>query len=222
MKVICFDLDDTLYKEIDFLTSAFDEIVEYSLAMLHSSYLNHSELLLGMLDAYYSKNDAFDYLINATKVNLDKATLLSIYRNHIPKIHLLPGASELLNEIKYRKFEIGIITDGRSIQQRNKLDSLDLDTFVKDKNIIISEEFGLEKPSRANYEYFVGLYPDSNEFCYIADNTQKDFLSPNALGWKTICLQDDGRNIHYQRFDLPKEYLPQYVVKSLEEVIDLL
>lgn len=30
MRVICFDLDDTLYKEIDYLKSAYREIAEYA------------------------------------------------------------------------------------------------------------------------------------------------------------------------------------------------
>ena len=30
MRVVCFDLDDTLYKEIDFLESAYKDIAEYA------------------------------------------------------------------------------------------------------------------------------------------------------------------------------------------------
>ena len=30
MKVVCFDLDDTLYKEIDYLKSAYREIASYA------------------------------------------------------------------------------------------------------------------------------------------------------------------------------------------------
>lgn len=219
MKVVCFDLDDTLYKEIDFLKSAFKEIVEYTLKCSGSHDLVAAGLYEGMLGAYFSKKDAFDYLIAAVGIDLDKAILLSLYRNHVPLISLSDGALELLNEIKGRGFEIGIITDGRSVQQRNKIKALGLDKIVSEENLIISEEFGSEKPSRANYEYFVAKYPDATEFFYIADNPKKDFLSPNVLGWKTICLKDDGRNIHSQSFDLPQEFLPRVVVRCLSEVI---
>lgn len=219
MKVVCFDLDDTLYKEIDFLKSAFKEIVDYALKCSSNVDLSPAHLYEGMLSTYFSKNNAFDYLIAAVGMDLDKAILLSLYRNHVPQISLSEGALELLTEIKSRGFEIGIITDGRSIQQRNKIKALGLDKIVSEGNIIISEEFGPEKPSMANYEYFVTKYPDATEFFYIADNPKKDFLSPNVLGWKTICLKDDGRNIHSQSFDLPQEYLPRVVVKCLSEVI---
>ena len=222
MKVICFDLDDTLYKEIDFLKSAFKEIVSYALNQSHNVDLTHAEVFTGMLKAYFSHEDAFDYLINISDVKIEKSTLISIYRNHIPEIILSDGATELLNEISKRGYVIGIITDGRSLQQRNKIRALGLETIVQEKNIIISEELGSEKPCRANYEYFVENYQDADEFFYIADNVRKDFLTPNAMGWKTICLLDDGQNIHKEDMGLHESYLPNMTVSSLREVIDMI
>lgn len=219
MKVVCFDLDDTLYKEIDFLKSTFKEIVEYTIMRSGRHDLGAADLYEGMLGAYFSKKDAFDYLITAVGFDLDKATLLSLYRNHIPQISLSDGAFELLTEIGRRGYKIGIITDGRSVQQRNKIKALGLSDFVSNENIIISEEFGSEKPSRANYEYFITKYPEASDFYYIADNPKKDFISPNALGWKTICIKDDGRNIHTQQMDLKLEYLPSVVVSALSDVL---
>lgn len=222
MKVVCFDLDDTLYKEIDFLKSAFKEIVDYALRCAGHLDLSADGLYEGMLDAYFSKKDAFEYLMTSVEADLDKAALLTLYRNHIPQISLSEDALKLLNEIKSRGFEVGIITDGRTVQQRNKIRTLGLDRVVPEGNIIISEEFGSEKPSSANYEYFVSRFPDAKEFYYVADNPKKDFLSPNALGWKTICLKDDGRNIHRQQLDLSQEYLPRFIVSDLSEMVELL
>ena len=56
-------------------------------------------------------------------------------------------------------------------------------------------------------------------YTYIGDNIIKDFISPNALGWRTICLKDDGRNIHQQDFGLAEEYLPKITVGSLNELL---
>lgn len=222
MKVICFDLDDTLYKEIDFLKSAFKEIVEYGISRSGRHDLGSADLYEGMLGAYFSKEDAFDYLIAAVGSDLDKATLLSLYRNHVPQISLSDGAFELITEIRRQGYEIGIITDGRSFQQRNKIKALGLSDFVSNENIIISEEFGSEKPSRANYEYFITKYPKASDFYYIADNPKKDFISPNALGWKTVCVKDDGRNIHTQQMDLLPEYLPKVVIPSLSVLFEVI
>lgn len=222
MKVVCFDLDDTLYKEIDFLKSAFKEIVEYGISHSGRHDLGAADLYEGMLGAYFSKKDAFDYLIAAVGSDLDKATLLSLYRNHVPQISLSDGAFELITEIRRKGYEIGIITDGRSVQQRNKIKALGLSDFVSNENVVISEEFGSEKPSRANYEYFITKYPEASDFYYIADNPKKDFISPNALGWKTVCVKDDGRNIHTQQMDLLPEYLPKLVIPSLSVLFEVI
>ena len=113
---------------------------------------------------------------------------------------------------------MGIITDGRSVTQRNKIEALGLeDTF---DDIIISEEFGSSKPSEENYLYFEKKYGNSN-FTYIGDNTVKDFVTPNSLGWNTLCLLDDGNNIHKQNLDLNPDYLAKKNFSSFKELIDI-
>lgn len=98
--------------------------------------------------------------------------------------------------------------------------ALGLERFVSEENLIISEEFGSEKPSSSNYEYFMKRFPFADEYIYIGDNLKKDFIAPNSLGWKTICLLDDDRNIHKQDFSLAPEYLPYYTVYALSEIMD--
>ena len=71
--------------------------------------------------------------------------------------------------------------------------------------IVISEEFGSEKPHINNYLYFQNKFPDKN-YTYIGDNTSKDFVSANSLNWTTICLLDKGDNIHKQNFNVSQEF----------------
>ena len=54
------------------------------------------------------------------------------------------------------------------------------------------------------------------------NNFNKDFVAPNKLGWSTIGLLDDGRNIHKQNHNLSSEYLPKYFVKSLDDIIKII
>jgi putative hydrolase of the HAD superfamily len=55
-------------------------------------------------------------------------------------------------------------------------------------------------------------------YIYIADNPNKDFVTPNKLGWSSICVLDRGQNIHVQNFDLPKDFLPQFFINSFQEI----
>ena len=86
------------------------------------------------------------------------------------------------------------------------------------KNVIISEETGYEKPHLHNFKIIQELYPNK-KFVYIADNPSKDFLAPNLLEWDTVCLLDNGKNIHGQSFNLEKKYLPKKKIKLFKELI---
>lgn len=224
MRVVCFDLDDTLYEEIDYLKSAFNEISEYAVA--HCDSCSDSVKILAikvynrMLEAYRDGYSAFAELNGFLGIELPLSDYLYIYRNHNPKITLSKDVANTLDALKWDNVRLGLITDGRSVQQRNKIDALGLHRWIGNEDIVISEEFGNEKPSLANYEYFMKRYPECDDFTYVGDNPRKDFIAPNALGWMTICLQDNGQNIHKQEFEfLPIEARPKRVINRLVELL---
>lgn len=202
MKVICFDLDDTLYKEIDYLTSAYREIAQYAAAHClvdeDSQQRLSDEGYLQMMTAYQQGENAFAALNSRLGLHIPVSDYLTLYRKHVPKIVLSDDVKQLLEFLHQEGVILGLITDGRSVQQRNKLKALGLDSYLENENIVISEEFGSEKPALANYTYFMQRYPACHDFTYVGDNLKKDFLTPNRLGWRTVCLRDDGRNIHKQ------------------------
>lgn len=224
MKVICFDLDDTLCKEIDYLKSAYREIAEYAAEHCRGcsdpvSVLAHKAYDV-ILVAYQEGQNAFDVLNSFLGLNLPIADYLFIYRNHKPKIALCEDVVRTLDALKAEGVSIGLITDGRSVQQRNKIEALGLGRWIENADIVVSEEIGSEKPAFANYEYFMKRYPECQDFTYVGDNPRKDFIAPNALGWITICLMDDGRNIHRQDFtSTPVLALPKKTIESLKDLI---
>lgn len=213
---VVFDLDDTLYKEIDFLKSAYIEIANHA-----KKYVKGYDVYDWMINIYRHGENVFQKLEMLTDGKLAVSNLLEEYRNHYPTIELDSVTIECLNLLEDRKVCIGIITDGRSITQWNKISALGLDTWINKDFIVISEDFGTEKPDSRNYTYFEKIM-SCNCFMYVGDNIKKDFVAPNYLKWKTCCLLDDGRNIHKQDFSLPKEYLPSYCVKSIIEIVNLL
>lgn len=226
-KVICFDLDDTLSKEIDYLKSAYREIARY--AATPCSGCSDSEIVLAqkayeaMLEAYHRGENAFEVLNAFLGVQNPVSEYLSIYRNHRPEIALSEETEKVLSILKAEGCRLGLITDGRSVQQRSKIEALALGRYFDEEDIVISEEFGSEKPSLANYECFMKRYPEATDFVYVGDNPKKDFVGANALGWMTVCLLDDGRNIHKQDFEaVSAEAQPKHKIKTLSELINLI
>lgn len=208
--VIVFDLDDTLYCEYDFILSAFKAI-----SKIYK--VNKDDIYYKMTELYEKKEDVFRFLVNSyPSVTSDKEYLISIYRNHKPSISLSKDTGHFLKKIKAIGCKTGLLTDGRSVTQRNKIKSLGLSDYFD--LIIISEEFGSEKPELRNYVPFKNL-SRNGQFIFIGDNPSKDFITPNKLGWLTICILDQGKNIHKQDFTLPPEYLPTKIVASFNELI---
>lgn len=212
MKVVCFDLDDTLYKELDYLHEGYRVIAR----KLWGDDWN--QWYLQMFDWYLDGQNVFARLCEIRN-DVTIGSLLNIYRYEVNKLVLPITVHLLLGELKAGGIKLGIISDGRKVTQMNKIKALGLDRYFDEDMIVISESFGSEKPCEANYRYFMNKFPDCSDFTYVGDNPQKDFLAPNSLGWNTICLLDDGQNIHKQDFSLPKEYLPKVRINSLYEIV---
>ena len=208
-KTVVFDLDDTLALEIEYLTSAFREIAQ--------KVDNQNPNLYTVLwDAFKHKENPFA-CVSELYPQYTVVDLLQLYRNHFPS-YPKNNCKSLLEQLKSRGCILGLVTDGYSITQRNKLKSLGIENLFD--LIIISEEFGSAKPTAANFEVFHQF--DTAEHYYIADNPSKDFISPNVLGWQTICLLDSGKNIHKQDFAKESLYLPHKNIENLSEIIQLI
>jgi putative hydrolase of the HAD superfamily len=204
-KVFVFDLDDTLYSESNFELSGIKYVYNY---------LKINTIDLDCL--LNNRTNWIEQIVSNSNNSFTKQLILELYRNHKPQIELYKSAKLFLEKLISFKSEMSLITDGRSITQRNKLIALGIESYFN--NIIISEEIKSEKPSEINYKMTMSE-EINKEYVYIADNTQKDFVTPNKLGWTTICLLDKGHNIHRQNFELSKEYLPQFRINSFEEII---
>lgn len=215
--IVIFDLDDTLYKEIDYLHSAYRHIADY---LICCGCVNNDPYTM-MIDRYHAGANVFQSLNEQYGLDIPLAAYLNIYHNHFPNISLDPDTKQLLSDISNTGYTIGIISDGRSITQRNKIAALGLEQYIRNDCIIISEEFGSKKPNVTNYLAIQNLFPDCR-FIYIGDNTAKDFVAPNELGWETICLLDDGRNIHKQDYTVDKCFLPKITIESLSQIIQYL
>ncbi len=206
--IMVFDLDDTLYNELDFLKSAYCEIAQIV------DHENWKLLYATLISLYRSGIDVFKYI--SDKYGTPKEILIKTYREHRPQITLFEGAINLIVTIKENQGKIGVLTDGRSLSQRNKIKALGLMDCLD--LLVISEELGTEKPHKNNYIIFEEQFGAGN-FYYIADNFKKDFVTPNALGWDTIGLVDNGKNIHFDTFKyLQADYLPKHTILSLKEI----
>lgn len=204
--VIVLDLDDTLYKEIDYQISGFNAVCNW----IENVY--DLGLWLDLEKLLQSKTpDVLGELCKAAGLGPTvKESLLWVYRLHQPLIHLSPGVNVFLNELE-SNWRVAVLTDGRSVSQRLKLKALGLAHLPA----YISEDYGSEKPTPDRFE-LVMREMRAIRYVYVGDNLKKDFIAPNKLGWTTVCLRDNGRNIHEQiiekktNFQNPKFWIEDF------------
>lgn len=212
--VFVFDLDDTLFSEREYERSGivyvFKHFQEKGIGLVQGFDV---ETLLenrkGWIDAFIQA------CTHAGTTSSEE--LLALYRGHVPDIQLYPDAKILLDYLKGTEAKIAVITDGRSLSQRQKIKALSLDRYADE--VYISEEVGFEKPHPYSYESIAVKNPGCH-FIFIGDNPKKDFVTPNRMGWQTIGLRDRGHNVHRQEFKvLEEDFQPQKWVQKLDELI---
>ena len=208
---LVLDLDDTLYREYDYQTSGL-KYVEEQVQELYGVNLRGKLLELRGQGAH----DIFlelTYLLNIPASIKD--SFLMMYRYHKPDIALTLEVDGFIESALHNFGKVVILTDGRSVSQRLKLESLDLLKMP----VFISEEWNSEKPDNKRFVAIMEKYTTCSNFCYVADNPSKDFIAPNALDWISICLKGDQNNIHSQDGNsIKEEHLPHYWVNNLSEI----
>lgn len=219
IKLVIFDLDDTLYNEIDFVYSGFMNVS----IILSKKYGISTDLLFkDMVDILNSqgRGKIFDQICEKYRLEENIEDLVKIYRYNNPKILLYDDAYEVLNRFK-SKYKLGLITDGHRGAQWNKIKALDIEKYM-DK-IIVTDDYGKDywKPSIKPFEIILEYFNmKPGESVYIGDNPNKDFLPCKELGINSIrIIRPIGD--HMKTF-LDEKHEADYNIKSLLELENIL
>ncbi|QDQ01319.1 HAD family hydrolase [Lysinibacillus fusiformis] len=219
IKAIVFDMDDTLYPEWKYVFSGFQAVNDY---LEKKSVFGFYETAIQLFERGKRGkifNDTLD-ILKVTYRKEDIQQLIEIYRNHNPAIQLFTDAQEVLEQL-HKKIPLGLISDGYLDAQRNKVKALKINQFFK--KIILTDELGRDKwkPSPESYQLMRQYFNvQHKELVYVGDNTSKDFVTANKLGWTTIqIIRDSGE---YKNGDISPEFEAQLKINSLIEIIDII
>ena len=194
IQAVTFDLDDTLYPEMAYVASGYHAVSDY--LQLTQARDEPFEDWLWYRFTSGQAGGAFDALNEEFDLGLtgeDIAELVTVYRKHTPAIHPYDGMPELLDHIG-RSCRLALLSDGYLPAQRLKLEALGLSG--KFQSVVFTEQLGREfwKPSPAGFEKIAtDLSVPHEACCYVSDNPAKDFVAPNALGWRTIRYDRPGQ-----------------------------
>jgi putative hydrolase of the HAD superfamily len=185
--VLIFDLDDTLYDEMTFVSSGLRAVAHYGKESFDWDAEESHSFMLTCLKKH-GRGKVFDEWLryhgrySAARVR----ACVSVYRHHQPEISLFPSAQRLLTLYK-TKCPIYLVTDGNKDVQKKKIQALKLEsTFNRS---FITHRFGIRnaKPSLYCFDLIRRAERCSwSSICYVGDNPVKDFVNLNLVGALTV------------------------------------
>jgi len=135
------------------------------------------------------------------------ATYMKTYRSAWA---IFPDVMPCLDRL--RSCTLGVISNGPSVEQREKLRALEIEDRFQ--HILISEECGCAKPAPQIFRRACQMVAASpNEVVYVGDHLEIDVCASRDAGLRGIWLNRLGRECHTGHFE---------VVGSLIELSDIL
>jgi len=194
MKAVLFDLDDTLYPEMDFVRSAFGAVAA-DLGADVGIDAGFTRMRLLQILRRDGRGRVFDDFLHQQRIYTPErvARMLMVYQTHFPSLRLHTDVVPTLEWLRRSGVALGIVTDGLSYVQRAKVEALGLEPKVD--VVVCTDELGPRcgKPSRAGFERALetlGVSP--SRAAYIGNDATKDFLAPRLLGMTAIHIVRPG------------------------------
>ncbi|NLX14540.1 MAG: HAD family hydrolase [Phycisphaerales bacterium] len=217
VQAVVFDLDDTLYPEKSFVFSGFEAVAAQLGRRVPCPF--DAAARMRLLFEQGVRGRIFDQLL-AEMHCAEAADLIPLmiewYRTHWPSIELFVDAERALNDMRSR-FRLALVSDGPLAMQRNKVSALGLADRLD--LIILTDQWGREfwKPHPRAFETIQNTWGLEGPAClYVADNVEKDFLSPLRLGWRTVRVHRQGGV--YENAQAAEDGQPEFEAGSLSEI----
>ncbi len=218
--LVAFDMDDTLYGEIDYVRSGFAAVASYLADRLAGPSADSIRQRMWHHFHHGDRRKVFNTVLAelSAPAGVTVESLVECYRLHTPAIRLRPEAESVLNSLRVAGARLAVVTDGPLCQQQPKANALDLARHVDE--IVFTDALGLgcSKPSPAAFEHLMQRFALSGGRCaYVADNPRKDFVAPRRLGWLALqYLPDEGI---YCREQPPPGGQPHAIIHDLRDVL---
>lgn len=215
IKAVIFDLDDTLFSELQYVKSGFRAVAEKL-----SDSPRTCESYTDEMNALFKENalNVFDRfcLIHRDK-NFSVSQAIADYRNHFPDIRPFDDVIPCLKSLHKNGLKLGLITDGRESTQKLKIEALQIRDYLDE--IIITDALGgavFRKPNPVSYEIICKRFEITfSQALYVGDNPAKDFLI-GSRGLRTVrIIRNESL---YAQNEYAQNAKETFTVESLKEI----
>ena len=230
IKLICFDLDNTLYDygiaeaeteayiakiicEKDARQDVHDVLNKFTELKTHHM---HHDLDPKMFSRKLWYSELLDKINFKGNTSLMSKKLEHEYWSFlVPRINLFPETLKTL-DLLIQKYKLACITDsdGEKDIKINRIKALGLDTYFD--FIITTDDTGKNKPSIENWEYLIKLSGlKATECMMVGDHPDVDLVNAKRLGFITVWTkQHIFTDIHLRYVN--------HEIKDIKELIEIL
>lgn len=175
IKLVIFDLDDTLISEKEYIKSGFSCVADWIEKTFHIENVFNDLLRLFQEDSKMVFNRFFELKkIQYSKEDIEK--LIEIYRTHKPHIEFYSDVIPTIQKLREEGKKLAILSDGYVETQVAKIQVLKANELFDE--ILLTDSLGKEywKPSVRGFELLKETFQVSyDEMLYVGDNPEKDF-----------------------------------------------
>ena len=204
-KAVLFDVDDTLYDQTVPFKEAYAQYfgdkppvpaeVIYPVTRKYSDQV-YSQAMSGQItmeELYiYRVQKAFEEY-NITITVEEALAFQKVYADRQRHIHMSETMEKILAYCA-RKAKLGIITNGPSAHQWNKVKSLQAERWILHENIFVSGDVGAEKPERKIFDHAKQMMKlEDAEVWFVGDSYELDVKGAMNAGWNAVWMNRRGR-----------------------------
>ena len=204
-KAVLFDVDDTLYDQTVPFKEAYAQYfgdkpaipaeVIYPVTRKYSDQV-YSQAMSGQItmeELYiYRVQKAFEEY-NITITGEEALAFQKVYADRQRHIHMSETMEKILTYCA-GKAKLGIITNGPSAHQWNKVKSLQAERWIPHENIFVSGDIGAEKPERKIFDHAKRTMKlEDAEIWFVGDSYELDVKGAVNAGWNAVWMNRRGR-----------------------------
>ncbi len=224
IKAVFFDVDNTLYDstlQVEMVRqNAIKAMIEAGMDITEEEGLEALKDIVGRMGSNYEHH--FDDLLKKygyeSNPRIIAAGIVAYHTTKAAYLVPFPDTVPTILSLRDRGYKLGVITEGRSVKQWEKLIRLGLQHFFH--TVVISEEIKRQKPDEEIFRTAAkraGCHPE--EAVMVGDRLDKDIIGAKKAGMVTVQIMK-GKYCEHKPESKDEE--PDYVIPTLKELLKIL
>lgn len=229
MQTVIFDVDDTLYDQLQPFRHAVQQIIpesfqHHEIIDLYKKSRAYSDAVFEQhmcgeitaldLQIYRIQKACDDFSISLTREQA--IAFQQCYLSEQQHIKLFPEMEYLLDQLNQAEITLAVLTNGEYHHQMMKLAQLNITNWISESHLFISGQIGYSKPNIQAFQYVEDrMNLGKGQTLYIGDSFPNDVSGAKQAGWQAAWLN------HRQRSTPDPSIVPDYTFYHVQDVLTI-